>query len=87
MTANVVAAGDLGADLLSFASAFNTTVGSSRSEWVSTATSTACQWSGVTCNTTNSTFALDLSSGSLSGGVWRSRSEAAKPALVQSDHL
>lgn len=69
------AAGDLTADLLKFAGAFNTTVGSGSSgaEWVSTATTTACQWSGVTCNATSSTFSLDLSSQSLSGGsCWSS---------------
>ena len=63
----VVLAGDLGSDLLEFATAFQSSVGSSQTEWTSAATSTACDWSGVVCNATTSTFALDLGSKSLAG--------------------
>ena len=62
--AGALAAGDISADALELTSSFTPQLASD-SEWTSSANSTVCQWTGITCR--SGVWALSLSFRNLSG--------------------
>ena len=53
-------AGDLAADLATFARAFNSTLGQNDSDWVPGSSLPACWWSGIQCYQSNGTSAFTV---------------------------
>ena len=62
-------AGDLAADLATFANSFNSSLGQNDSDWVHGSPLPACWWSGIQCYQNNGTsgFTVTLSDLRLSG--------------------